>query len=103
MTTHALHPSSLTAYTEKPEPINWDYYRHNISIPGLVDNFQKQFEALSVPYPKDTASGTIDEQEKVFVSELETCTRHSIYTYSIKPLLADITHTCTSNKDVDMH
>jgi len=40
-------------------------------VPGLVDNFSKQFEAVTVPYPKDTASATIAEQQKQIVSESE--------------------------------
>ena len=60
--------SSLAAYPETPEPINWDYYRQKISKPGLVDNFQKQFEALKIPYPKDTATPVLEEQRKKIVS-----------------------------------
>lgn len=68
---NAHHPnllSSLAAYPETPEPINWDYYRQKISKPGLVDNFQKQFEALKIPYPKDTATPVLEEQRKKIVS-----------------------------------
>ncbi len=46
---------------------------------GMVDNFQKQWEALKVPYPKDTLSSQIEQQaaqEKTnydkFVSESKT-------------------------------
>ena len=60
---------SLNAYPEKPEPINWEFYERNISAPNLVKEFQKQFGAVSVPYPKDTASSAIAEQQKEFVSD----------------------------------
>ncbi len=50
-----------------------------IAVPGMVDNFQKQWEALKVPYPKDTLSSQIEQQaaqEKTnyekFVSESKT-------------------------------
>ena len=33
-----------------------------------MDSFQKQFQAVSVPYPVDTESSEIDEREKNFVS-----------------------------------
>lgn len=59
---------SLASYPEKPEPINWDYYQQNISKPGLVDSFKKQFEAVSVPYPKDTVTPLMEEQKKKIVS-----------------------------------
>lgn len=60
----------MNAYSEKPEPINWDYYKRNISKPNLVADFKKQFEALSVPYPKDTATADIEAFQKKTVSKL---------------------------------
>ena len=59
---------SLAAYSEKPETIDWDFYKRSISLPGFVDSFHKQFEALKIPFPKDTASAAIEEQKKKFVS-----------------------------------
>lgn len=58
---------SLSALPEKPDPINWDYYRQRISQPGLVDNFQKQFEAVSVPYPKDNVTSMMETQKTKIV------------------------------------
>lgn len=58
----------MSAYAEKPEPINWDYYKRNISKPNLVEDFKKQFEALSVPYPKDYATAEIEARMKKTVS-----------------------------------
>ncbi len=54
----------MSAYTEKPESIDWDYYTLNISKPNLVKDFKKQFEALTVPYPKDYATAEIKERMK---------------------------------------
>lgn len=56
--------ASLNSYPQKPQPINWDFYRRNVAIPGLVDSFQKQYEATTVPYPKDTTSASIDKRER---------------------------------------
>ena len=58
----------MNAYSEKPEPIMWDYYTRNLSKPNLVADFKKQFEALSVPYPKDTATADIETLQKKTVS-----------------------------------
>ena len=58
---------SLNAYPVKPRPINWDQYRRNVAVPGLVDSFQKQYDALQVPYPKDTTSASIDKREREVV------------------------------------
>lgn len=54
---------SLASYKETPDPIDWSHYKRTISKPNLVDDFQKKFEAISVPYPKDTASSAIEEQK----------------------------------------
>ena len=61
---HEACRTSLAAYSEKPETIDWNFYKRNISLPGFVDSFQKQFEALKIPLPKDTASAAIEEQKK---------------------------------------
>ena len=67
---------SLAAYSEKPETIDWDFYKRSISLPGFVDSFRKQFEALKVLPPKDTTSAAIEEQKKNFVSVVtETSTQ----------------------------
>ena len=68
--THTQTHFSLNAYAEKPEPINWEFYERNISVPNLVKECKMQFEAVSVPYPKDTASAAITQQQKEFVSEI---------------------------------
>ena len=31
---------------------------------GMVDDFQKKYQALDIPYPKDTLTGSIDAQAK---------------------------------------
>ncbi|CAL7941471.1 unnamed protein product [Xylocopa violacea] len=58
----------MMANPETAPQIDWAYYRKTITIPGLVDKFQKEYEALSIPYPKDkyTAAIDIEQQETVF-------------------------------------
>ena len=58
---------------EQPEPIDWSHYRKHITTPGLVDNFQKQFESLTVPYPKDMDTPHIEKHRKEFVSSCYLC------------------------------
>ena len=68
----ARHEAARTAcmsLPETPEPINWQYYQKNISKANFVDSFKKQFEAVSIPYPKDTTTEEVNKQEKEFESE----------------------------------
>jgi F-type H+-transporting ATPase subunit d len=37
-------------------------------VPGLVESFKKQYEALQVPYPVDKVTAQVDAQEKEAVS-----------------------------------
>jgi len=48
---------SVNALPEAIVPINFEAYRAKINIPGMVDNFEKQYKALDIPYPSD--QGTI--------------------------------------------
>ena len=32
--------------------IDWDKYRKGITVPGMVDEWQKAYESLDIPYPK---------------------------------------------------
>lgn len=54
---------------ESPK-IDWAAYKKNVSVAGLVDNFQKQYEALKVPYPADNVSAQVDAQGKEVDAEI---------------------------------
>ncbi|WP_411016155.1 hypothetical protein, partial [Salmonella sp. s51884] len=54
----------LASVPEKPSAIDWDAYRKTVPVAGLVDKFQKNFDALKVPQPKDTATVVVDGQQK---------------------------------------
>ncbi|XP_072167774.1 ATP synthase subunit d, mitochondrial-like [Diadema setosum] len=54
----------LSQTPEQAAPIDWNTYRKTVPVAGLVDKFEKEFKALSVPYPSDTASDYINKQEK---------------------------------------
>ncbi|XP_078033785.1 ATP synthase subunit d, mitochondrial [Augochlora pura] len=54
----------MTANPESPPKIDWAYYKKNISTPGLVDKFQKEYEAFSIPLPVDNYTAKIDADEK---------------------------------------
>lgn len=54
--------SRVLANPPEPPKINWALYKQTVPIPGMVDNFQKQYDALKVPYPADTQTAKVDAQ-----------------------------------------
>lgn len=59
----------MTALPENPPKIDWASYKAKIPVAGLVDQFQKQYEALQIPFPADTESAKINEDEKKLLAE----------------------------------
>lgn len=68
---------SVVANPENPPKIDWSYYKNKVPIAGMVDNFQKQYESLSVPYPADTISASIEAQRGAMVQEIEKFKKES--------------------------
>ncbi|CAI9546030.1 unnamed protein product [Staurois parvus] len=56
--------SKLSSLPVKPPTIDWAYYRTAIVKAGLVDEFEKKFNALAIPEPKDTQTEKINVQEQ---------------------------------------
>lgn len=54
----------VNAYPETPQSIEWEHFKQGISKPGFVDSFQKQYEALKIPYPADTTSESLAQRRK---------------------------------------
>ncbi|KAM3958574.1 ATP synthase, subunit D [Aphomia sociella] len=52
----------VLANPPEPPKINWAVYKQSVPIPGMVDNFQKQYEALKIPYPADTLTTKVEAQ-----------------------------------------
>jgi F-type H+-transporting ATPase subunit d len=50
--------------------INWAQYEGRIAIPNMVSEFKKQYESISVSYPKDSYTTKIDEEEKVEMADV---------------------------------
>merc|ERR1711963_1253899 len=53
---------SVPALPEKAPAIDFAAYKPKIAVAGMVDEFQKKYEALDIPYPKDNLTATIDQQ-----------------------------------------
>lgn len=65
-------PNSVLANPETPPKIDWAAYKGKVPVAGMVDNFQKQYEALKVPYPADTVSAQVDQQKSTVQKEIES-------------------------------
>ncbi|XP_046827385.1 ATP synthase subunit d, mitochondrial-like [Vespa crabro] len=61
----------MMANPESSPQLNWDYYKKNVTIPGLVEKFKKEYEALTVPYPADKYTSLIDSEEKQMLIDVE--------------------------------
>lgn len=57
----------MNANPESPPKIDWMYYKKVVPVPGMVDNFQKQYESMIIPFPADTATSLISAQEQEVV------------------------------------
>ncbi len=53
---------AIAALPDALPKIDFAAYKAKVAVTGMVDNFQKSYDALKVPYPKDTMTSTIDSQ-----------------------------------------
>ncbi|XP_050535018.1 ATP synthase subunit d, mitochondrial-like [Daktulosphaira vitifoliae] len=54
----------MFALSSEASKIEWAKYKNAIPIAGLVENFEKQYNALKIPYPEDKYTAFIDSSEK---------------------------------------
>merc|ERR1711976_506471 len=70
---------AIAALPAELPKLDFATYKERINVPGMVDEFQKKYEGLSIPYPQDTLAAKIDRQAQEekdryekFVSESKT-------------------------------
>jgi F-type H+-transporting ATPase subunit d len=59
------------ANPETAPKIDWAFYKSRVAVTGMVDNFQKHYEALKIAYPADTVTPQVEAQAKEGVSLLK--------------------------------
>lgn len=64
----------MFALSPEAPKIDWAKYKNAIPIAGLVENFEKQYNAVKIPYPEDKYRAFIDSSEKKTV--------HILFVYS---------------------
>ncbi|CAH0594240.1 unnamed protein product [Chrysodeixis includens] len=42
--------------------MDWERYKKTVPVPGLVEKFQREYKALTVPYPEDKYSIEVDKE-----------------------------------------
>merc|ERR1712050_617863 len=53
---------AVNALPEAAPKIDFAAYKSKVAVNGMVDEFQKKYEALQIPYPKDNATAALDAQ-----------------------------------------
>ncbi|NP_001119624.1 ATP synthase, subunit d [Acyrthosiphon pisum] len=61
----------MLAAPAEPLKIDWAAYKNKIAVPGLVDNFEKSYNAIKIPYPEDKYTPAIDKHEKEIIKGIE--------------------------------
>ncbi|XP_012256966.2 ATP synthase subunit d, mitochondrial [Athalia rosae] len=61
----------MQANPESFPKLDWAYYKKNVAVAGMVDKFQKEFDALKIPYPEDKYTSAVDNQEKEALAEVK--------------------------------
>merc|ERR1712008_176971 len=54
------HIRKVASLPESLPKIDFENYKAKIAVAGMVDDFQKKYDALKIPYPQDTHTSSID-------------------------------------------
>lgn len=64
---------AVNSLPEAAPKIAFDGYKAKIPIAGMVDDFQKKYEGLQIPYPKENVSGSVGLQRSSISLRILKC------------------------------
>merc|ERR1712241_624554 len=56
---HSEYLKAVNALPEAAPKIDFAAYANKIAVSGLVEEFQKKYESLEIPYPKENLTATV--------------------------------------------
>merc|ERR1711997_930883 len=89
---------AVNALPEAAPKIDFAAYKSKVAIDGMVDDFQKKYEALDIPYPKDNVSASLDTLLATKKSEYEKFVADSkvkIGEMNKEEIVVQMPHLCT--------
>ncbi|MCL4120483.1 UNVERIFIED_CONTAM: hypothetical protein GTU68_065657 [Idotea baltica] len=66
-----LYVRKVASLPDALPQIHWDQYASRVAVPGMVNEFKKQYEALQISYPKDSYSPAIDSVQAKVMKEVK--------------------------------
>lgn len=61
----------VLAQPENPPAIDWNVYKQKVPVAGMVDEFQKKYSALNIPFPTENVGPQLNAQEKEIQADIE--------------------------------
>ena len=55
---------SVLSYPEKAPDVDWSFYKSRVANKEVVAKLEAAYKSVQVPYPKDTQTSAVDEQER---------------------------------------
>merc|ERR1712018_521085 len=83
---HSEYLKAVNALPEAPPKIDFAAYANKIAVSGLVEEFQKKYESLEIPYPKENLTATFDQlgaQKKVEYEKFVAASKANIEAHKI--------------------
>merc|ERR1711981_573707 len=83
---HSEYLKAVSALPEAAPKIDFAAYANKIAVSGLVEEFQKKYESLEIPYPKESLTATFDQlgaQKKVEYEKFVAASKANIEAHKV--------------------